>query len=67
MSLTGFNSTPLSSFLLTANTAGGTFSMSASAAAVASVVPLPGALPLFAGGLVGLWALARRRRKLATV
>jgi len=32
-----------------------------------SVVPLPGALPLFAGGLVGLWALGRRRRKHATV
>ena len=62
MSLTGFNNTPLSSFILTANTAGGTFSMSASAASVASVVPLPGALPLFAGGLVGLWALGRRRR-----
>ena len=25
--------------------------------------PLPGALSLFAGGLVGLWALGRRRRK----
>jgi len=33
----------------------------------ASAVPLPGALPLFAGGLVGLWALGRRRRKHATV
>jgi len=26
-------------------------------------VPLPGALPLFAGGIVGLWALGRRRKK----
>jgi hypothetical protein len=25
--------------------------------------PLPGALPLFAGGLAGLWALGRKRRK----
>ena len=31
-----------------------------------SEVPLPGALPLFAGGLVGLWALMRRRKKVAS-
>jgi hypothetical protein len=30
-----------------------------------SVVPLPGALPLFASGLVGLGLLSRRRKKAA--
>src|SRR5262245_16026105 len=58
MSLTGFDTTALTSFVLTANTDGfvpATFSMSASAAAIPSAVPIPGALPLFAGGLVGLW------------
>jgi hypothetical protein len=28
-----------------------------------SVVPLPGALPMFLGGLGGLWALMRRRKE----
>jgi hypothetical protein len=31
-----------------------------------TVVPLPGALPLFAGGLVGLGLLGWRRKKKAT-
>ena len=31
-----------------------------------SVVPLPGALPLFVGGLGGLWALTRRRKERST-
>jgi len=31
----------------------------------ANPVPLPGALPLFVGGLAGLWALGRRRKKRA--
>jgi hypothetical protein len=30
-----------------------------------SAVPLPGALPLFVSGIVGLWALGRRKRRLA--
>ena len=27
-----------------------------------NAVPLPGALPLFATGLIGLWALRRKRK-----
>jgi hypothetical protein len=60
VALTGFVTTPMS-FVLTANQAGSTFSMSASA--IANPVPIPGALPLFASGVVGLWALGRRRKK----
>ena len=61
MAFTGFDTTPLLTFILTANQAGTTFSASASAAA--SPVPVPGALPLFASGILGLWALGKRRKK----
>ena len=60
ITLTGFVATPMS-FVLTANRAGSTFSMSASA--VSHPVPVPAALPLFATGMAGLWALGRRRKK----
>jgi hypothetical protein len=59
--LTNFDQTPIA-WLLTTQGAAGASTYTFSATEVAAV-PLPGALPLFASGIVGLWALGRKRKK----
>jgi hypothetical protein len=62
--LTGFDPTP-AFWALTAQqpSGGGAPVFSFSATLISTVVPLPGALPLFATGLLGLVMLGRRRMK----
>src|SRR3974390_2269458 len=60
--LTGFANTPIIWQLTTQGTAGVVSGFTFSATEIAQI-PIPGALPLFASGIVGLWALGRRRKR----
>jgi hypothetical protein len=42
---------------------GGEITPAISGGEVVTQIPLPGALPLFATGMLGLWALGKRRKK----